>query len=159
MLKRNLLILIAISIVLLASQGFAAEGGKVDMAENLQQVSEEALTKKLPVLMFFAGVECEYCELLEQDHLAGMARSSSYKDKVIIRKVFVDGYENIRDFQGNKISTDKFSDRFSIRVTPTLVLVNHQGKPLGKKILGYNRSDFFGFYLDEAIAEATKQIN
>ena len=86
--------------------------------------------------------------------LASMAHNAGYKDKVIIRKVVIDDYDYLRDFEGNKVSADDFSERFSIQVTPTLVFMDHKGNPLTKKMLGYNRSDFFSVYLDEAIDKA-----
>lgn len=136
-----------------------SDGNKVKLAKDLDQVAQEASDRKLPVLVFFAGVECGYCEALEEDHLGIMANSDNYRNKVIIRKVFIDDYEDMRDFQGKRTTSDDFSDRFSIRITPTLVLTDHNGQALTKKILGYNRSDFFGYYLDEAIAEAKNRIN
>jgi thioredoxin-related protein len=96
--------------------------------------------------------------MLEEDHLASMAHNAGYKDKVIIRKVVIDDYDSFRDFEGHKVSSDEFSARFSIKVTPTLVFVDHKGNPVAKRMLGYNRSDFYSVYLDEAIEKAKTQI-
>lgn len=157
---RNLLIILAALLAFVTTQGHSDDGSKkVHMATDLENVSILASQNKLPVLVFFAGLECEFCEALEEDHLGSMAHSNEYKDKVIIRKVFIDDYDDFRDFEGNKVSSEDFSDRFSIRVTPTIVLMDHKGQSLTKKILGYNRSDFFGVYLDEAISEAKNRIN
>lgn len=153
------MIIIALFFTLAVSQSFSDEGdNEVHLANNLQQVSQQAKEEKLPVLLFFASTECEFCEMLEEDHLASMAHAPSYKDKVIIRKVNIDDYDYLQDFSGSKISADEFSDRFSIRVTPTLVFLDHKGNQLGKKMLGYNRSDFFSIYLDEAIDKAKTLI-
>lgn len=105
-------------------------------------------------MIFFSREDCDYCKMLEADHLGVMAHSVSYKDKVIIRKVMLDDYDSIRDFSGKKIDVDELSRRFSISVTPTLVFLDQNGNLLGKKMPGYNRSDFYGYYLDEAINNA-----
>jgi thioredoxin-related protein len=87
-----------------------------------------------------------------------MSKSSEYKDKVIIRKVMIDSYDDLNGFDGKSISAEDFSEKFKVQVTPTLLLLNHQGKKLTKKIVGYNRSGFFGLYLDEAIDKARQKV-
>lgn len=149
----------ALLLLFSAAQSYSGEARmKVDMATDLESVSQQALQAKLPVLMFFASTDCEFCEMLEEDHLASMAHSAGYKDKVIIRKINIDDYDSFRDFDGQNVSADEFSERFAIKVTPTLVFVNHKGTQVAKKMLGYNRSDFFSVYLDEAIDNARTQV-
>jgi len=130
----------------------------VIIADNLQAISEIAQKKQLPVMMFFAAEDCEFCDALESDYLSAMSRASEYDKKIIIRKVMIDSYEDVSDFSGENISAEAFSDKFNVRVTPTLLFVDHQGEELTKKIVGYNRSGFFGAYLDEAIDAAKQKI-
>jgi len=151
-------LLLAVS--LLVSFSSLAEDAQrhVIIVDNLHAVAKLAKQKQLPVMMFFAAEDCAFCDALEADYLAAMALAEEYNDKVIIRKIMIDTYDDVYDFQGKHISAEDFSEQFKVRVTPTLLLVNHQGESLTRKIIGYNRSGFFGAYLDEAIDEANRKI-
>ena len=158
MYKRTYLIVFALILLFVSHVVVSDDDRQVIVVENLQIVAKLAEQKQLPVLMFFAAEDCEFCEALEADYLSAMSLSKEYENKVIIRKVMIDAYDDIYDFKGNKVSAEDFSDTFNVRVTPTLLLVNHQGDALTKKIVGYNRSGFFGSYLDEAIDLANAKI-
>ena len=131
---------------------------RVIVVDNLQNVAKLAKQKQLPVLMFFAAEDCEFCDALEADYLSAMSLAEEYDNKVIIRKFMIDAYDDVYDFQGRYISAEDLSQQFKVRVTPTLLLVDHHGDALTKKIIGYNRSGFFGAYLDDAIDEANRKI-
>ena len=159
MYKQSFLRLLLVAFLLLSFSSFAEEANRqVIVVDNLYAVSKLAKQKQLPVMMFFAAEDCAFCDALEADYLSAMSLAEEYSDKVIIRKIMIDAYEDVYDFQGKYISTEDFSEQFKVRVTPTLLLVNYQGESLTRKIIGYNRSGFFGAYLDEAIDEANRKI-
>lgn len=152
-------VVLAISTILASFSSFSDDANRqVIVVDNLQNVAKLAKLKKLPVMIFFAAEDCEFCDALEADYLSAMSLAEEYNNKVIIRKVMIDAYEDVYDFQGKNISTEDFSRYFKVRVTPTLLLVDYRGDALTRKIIGYNRSGFFGAYLDEAIDEANRKI-
>ena len=132
--------------------------GGVKMATDLEATGRYAKKKQIPIMMFFAAEDCAYCERLEADYLHGMANSTKYKDRVVIRKVVIDSYDDFKNFSGKTIDASDYSDGFNIQVTPTLVFLDHNGKRVGKRIFGYNASGFFGSELDEVIDAATTQL-
>jgi len=129
----------------------------VKIAVDLKRDAEQARQDKIPLMMFFAAEDCGFCERLEADHLRAMSNSSEYKKRVIIRKVVIDSYTDMLDFNGKETEASDFSDRFNIQVTPTLVMVDHEGTRIGRRIIGYNNSDFFGVELDSVIDAASKK--
>jgi len=158
--KQTMFKLLVIVAMLVSTTLLATENDfSVTVSSDLFTVADEAKKRHVPVMMFFAAEDCEFCERLEADYLAAMSHSDEYKDKVIIRKVMIDSYQDINDFSGKSVSAETFSNQFNIQVTPTLMLVNHEGKKLTKNIVGYNRSGFFGAYLDEAIDSAHQRIH
>ena len=136
----------------------AMESDGVEMAVDLTKVGEQAKRHKVPIMIFFAAVDCGYCERLEADYLHAMANSAKYKKRVIIRKVVIDGYDNLRDFTGKVISSADIANDYNIDLTPTLVMVNHAGTSIGRNIVGYTKSGFFGASLDNAIDSAAKKL-
>ncbi len=145
-----------ISMPMFAEEAEQAEG--VKLAIDFKAAGDKAKQKGIPLMIFFAAEYCEYCERLEADYLSAMANSNSYKEQVLIRKVVIDSYDDFIGFNGKVVEASDFSDDYDIQVTPTLVLVDHNGIRVGKRIIGYNASGFFGAELDSAIVFATQKI-
>jgi thiol-disulfide isomerase/thioredoxin len=102
----------------------------------------------------FSAEHCTYCEKLEEDFLKPMLRSGDYDDRVLIRKVKIDGFGTIRDFDGNKVDAEAFADRYKVYVTPTVVFIDGDGAQLARKRVGLSTPDFYGGYLDQSIDTA-----
>lgn len=155
----RLRVLVAImSFMLVVFPVMSKERSGVQMAVDLKATGEQAKQNSIPVMMFFAAEDCGFCERLEADHLHNMANSNEYQKKIIIRKVVIDSYGDLRNFSGKVVDNSTFSDDYNIQVTPTLVLVDNKGVRVGRRIVGYNGSDFFGTEIDNVIELATQKI-
>jgi len=106
----------------------------------------------------YAATDCEYCTRLEQDLLGPMYKDAEYRKKVIIRKVMIDGFGNIKDFNGHTTDMGDFAFKRGIQVTPTLQFVDSRGKELAPEMVGYNTPDLYPAYVDNAIAESHRAI-
>ena len=151
-------IFVSFMLIFLVSFGLNASDSGVKMAVDLKATGAKAKQQSVPLMMFFAAEDCGYCERLEADYLAGMANSTEYRGKVIIRKVVIDSYDELLDFNGRNIEASDFSDKFNIQVTPTVLMVDHKGDRVSKRIIGYNSSGFFGEELDNIIDSASEVI-
>ena len=61
-------------------------------------------------------------------------------------------------FDGNATSTLKLADHFEIQLTPTVLLVDTQGRVLAKPLVGIWSLDFFGGILDARIDNAVAAL-
>lgn len=86
-----------------------------------------------------------------------MLKSGDYADKVIMRVIEADG-ENIRDFNGSLITSEKLGNRYSLELTPTVVFLDAQGNLLTEVIGGMSSVDLYGGLLDEAIISSLASI-
>ncbi len=111
-----------------------------------------------PILILFSMEGCAYCEFVEEEHLKPMLRNQDYLDKVIIRRVMTDDYDDVIDFDGTKISSLDFSARYGAYVTPTVVFLNHEGVELSPRLLGVRNTEFYGGDLDEGLAISLRKI-
>ena len=146
---------IIISLLIFAvSPVFAADDVKVVEAKDLAAIGKQADNSRLPILLMFSAEHCTYCEQLEEDFLKPMLRSGNYKDKVLIRKVRIDGYGKVRDFAGKQVAASELADRYNVFVTPTVVFLDGDGVELAKKRVGLTTPDYYGSYLDQSIDEA-----
>ena len=125
---------------------------------NLAIDGDEANKKQIPVLMFFSMKHCPFCIEVEEDYLKPMLRNSEYDGKVIIRKIRLDGTDDMRDFSGQERDPGEFSEGYNVSMVPTLVLVNSKGKKIAPAIIGIRNSHYYSSELDDAIDASTKKI-
>ncbi len=128
-------------------------------AHDMKQLGARAAERRLPILLMFAQHGCSYCSVVEEDFLKPMLRSGDYTDKVIIRRVMLDDYATLTDFDGQPVAVDAFSRRYHAVVTPTLVFVDPQGRELAKRLVGITTPDFYGGDLDKAIDTALQRMH
>jgi len=124
---------------------------------NFQSTSKHAEDKKLPILVFFSASDCDDCDTVQEEFLQPMLKSGDYLDKIIVRVVITDNGDEIRDFNGELVSVEAFSDRYDLELTPTIILLDSQGKELSARLVGMGAVSFYGGYLDEAI-DASLQL-
>ena len=152
--KYQILILILILIPAIAWAKETETSTKILKSDNLYSIGTEAQAAKKPVLLVFAAEDCGYCDRLEADHLGPMTLSQEYRSRVIIRKVMIDSYDDIKDFNGDKHSADDIADKYGVTVTPTVMIFNNEGTRLSKKLIGYSGNEYFGWDLEKLIDNA-----
>ena len=116
-------------------------------------------TTNRPILIMFSAEDCNYCEKLESEVLNPMVVSGEYNDKVIIRKVMIDDFDTMRDFNGTSLDSQDFAEKYEVSVTPTVMLMDSKGEVLAPKILGINTVELYSAYLDQAIDLSFDTIN
>ncbi len=125
---------------------------------DLDVDGEEASKKQIPVLMFFSMKHCPFCIEVEEDYLKPLLRNSEYDNKVIIRKIRIDGTSVVRDFNGKKHDAEDFGDNYNVSMVPTLILVDSRGKKIVPPIIGITNAHYYSDELDNAIMASTKKI-
>jgi len=123
----------------------------VPVASDLSQLAAQSSQRKVPILLMFSATDCDYCERLEADVIRPMMLSGDFDRRAIFRKVVIDGTQPLKDFRGGKLDAEVFAHQRHIKVTPTLVFVDSNGKELAPKVVGYQTDVFYNAYLDQAI--------
>ena len=130
----------------------------VPVGSDLQADGRLAAERQLPILLVFSAIECDYCELLEEEFLRPMLLSGEYADKVIIRKLVLDNGSRLTDFSGRQRDATEVSADYRVFVTPTLLFVDGSGRELAARMLGINTIEMFGGYLDNCIETALLEV-
>jgi len=151
--------LLAVFVFQGVSSEATASDATIPYAINLQQDGFSARQKGIPVLLEFSMHGCPFCEEVEAEVLEPMLKNGSKADKVIVRRVMIDEDTEITGFNGEKISYEDLASEYGVYVTPTLVLVNGDGKATGLEMVGVTTIDFYEAYLFQAIDAALKQIS
>lgn len=125
---------------------------------DLVRDGRTASEKQIPVLMFFSMEHCPYCKEVEEDYLKPLLRNAEYRDKVLIRKIQIDGVDTVRDFNGEERDAGEFGDEYNVSMVPTLILVDSNGKQIAPAIIGIRNSHYYSAELDAAIDASIQKL-
>lgn len=124
---------------------------KVPRTTDLRADGRLAREQNLPILIMFSQDGCSYCDQVREQFLEPMRKSGDYNDRVIMRMIRVDSFDEIRDFDGQWREPDEIATRYRASVTPTVIFVDYRGHELAERLLGINTVAFYGGMLDDAI--------
>jgi len=111
-----------------------------------------------PVLVFFDRADCPYCERALREYLVPMSRNPQWADKATFRQVEIDANPPLIDFDGSSTTHHDYAQWFDVRLTPTILLLDADGRPLGDPIVGLLTVDFYGAYIENAIEAARRKL-
>lgn len=148
----------ALSLLLFLSEVYADENNFSQPAD-FSLTGNDARTKKIPIMVLFSSVHCDYCKFIKEEFLNPMIKSGDYLDKVIIKVVEDDEGDEVIDFNKKIIDSGDFSDRYNIIFTPTIVFISSDGAEVTERIVGLGNVEYYGGFLDEAIDNAQTKIN
>lgn len=113
---------------------------------------------RMPVLLFFDRDDCPYCERALREYVVPLSREAPWRDLALFRQVEVDRDLKVVGFDGRASTHRALARRYDAKLTPTVLLVDGDGAPLGEPIVGLRTPDFYGAYLDAALADAIRRL-
>ncbi len=153
--QRLIIGLLTFALVLVPLTSVAAG---LPQAGNLQALAHRSARERLPMLVFFYRNSCAYCKEVDELYLKPRYADAAYRSKVIIREVNVDSDRMLRDFSGRMISEAAFAHRYHVSLTPTIEFFGAGGHRLVSPLVGVGNADFYGGYLDAAVAAAGRKM-
>ncbi|KAA3628174.1 MAG: hypothetical protein DWQ09_08525 [Proteobacteria bacterium] len=143
--------LVGLSLFVAANAQAAVEG--VPEARDLSVFSSPTARSGLPLLLVFTADGCGYCIRLADEVLVPMIRSGEYDERATIRAVNL-SRALLVDFTGASVAPWEFARRYDVKVTPTLIVVDREGTPLAKPLVGLGTSEYFELSIAEVLDEA-----
>lgn len=139
---------------------FAEEGVPegVPYARDFQKDAALAKEKNGVVVVMFSGAFCSYCETVLNEFLIPMSRNADYQAKVVMRKVETSSTLDLKDFQGGKMPHRRFAGDSGVRMVPTVMVFDSDGKLLSKPVVGLGTIDYYGYHLDQAIDKGLAKV-
>jgi len=92
--------------------------------------------------------------------LKPMMLNNRYRERILLKKLEVDGDLMITDFDGSQYSSEEISKLYNVDFYPTLVFFDANGREISQRIVGMASVDF-EFILDEldsAIDDAVQAL-
>ena len=129
--------------------------------QQIRDLREEAALvqqQQLPLLVLFSTDYCEVCAAIKTHVLKPMLKNDDYDNKVIVRELPVNDYHTLIDFDGERIGGDRVSMRYKVDLIPTVILMDHRGRPLAPPLVGMVSQHHYDQALDQRIDLALQRL-
>ena len=130
----------------------------VSLVKDFQAEARLSRERRLPMLVMFAAETCTYCRYIDKNFLTPMIISGKYNDKVLIRVIYIDSLDNVRDFSGKPVPVEDLAASYHVKLTPTVLFLGPNGEELAPRMIGISSPDFYGTYLDQHIDQARAKL-
>jgi thioredoxin-related protein len=140
----------AASFLMLSSHAFAATA--LPPAKDLKVDAEKARRDRVPIVVMVSLDGCPHCETVRRSHLLPLLRAKN--PAVILRQVELNGSTTLIDFDGRKTTHAEFAQRHRATIAPVVLFFDAEGRSAAEPIVGASIPDFYGAYLEKALADA-----
>lgn len=131
---------------------------EITTVKDFVQLAEQAKQHKKVIMLEVAAAYCSFCQKLEEEIIKPMLRSGDYDADVLIRKIDIEGFSSIINFDGNAVTAAQLAKNWGVEVTPTLIFLNGQNQEVSERIVGVNSLNYFGGLVDNAIEHGLATI-
>ena len=149
LLVRRLLVFVFLAVAI-----ESAARGELRMANDLHGLGRESGLRKVPVVLFFSSVHCEYCDLVRDEFLNYLSTDPAFMNKLLLREVRMDSNHPLLDFSRQSITHATFTEQRVIELVPTIQFTDGVGDILVEDIVGVTTLGFYGAYLEQAIEQS-----
>jgi thioredoxin-related protein len=146
-----------LGLVLLWLVAVGAYAEPVPDADDLQQLATTIRNEGTPLVLVVWAHDCPYCRVLDEQILQPLQASDELTGRALLRRLDIDG-GSVRDFQGRRVASWDFAERYRALLTPTVLFLDADGNELAERMVGINSVDFYPAYLDQAIAKAQRKL-
>lgn len=136
---------------LVGGTAHAVERGVLPLAADLPAEAQLARSKHMPILIMFGAEGCGYCDRVRNEVLIPTTLNADYDDKVVLLEVDVSSSKRLVDFNGVAMTHAQFARRYRIGLTPTVMLLDPQGKSLTDPLVGFVTADYYGGDLENRL--------
>jgi len=141
-----------------AAEKTLSKSFEVKITDDLYKDAQLAKKKRVPLVVLFSQDGCFYCTFVRENFLKPMLISGDYENKAVIRELKVDSFEDIRNFDGKMIPADELSTFYRAFVTPTVIVLDSNGKA-HYRMIGMANEHYYSGELDAAIDETYGNIH
>jgi thioredoxin-related protein len=131
---------------------------QLEAVKDFFSLAVQARQSEKIIMLEVTASYCSYCGLLEEEIIKPMKRSGDYEQTVLIRQLAIDSFYTVKDFADNETTPASLAQKYKVKITPTLLFLDANGNEVAERILGVYSLDFYGAYVDAALATGLKVI-
>ncbi len=96
---------------------------------------------------------CPWCKALRTEQLIPRIRSTT-RPTLVVLEFDIDNATTFELPDGKRTTAKAWGERYGLRVTPTLCMLDDLARPLPEPLVGYTSRDFYAAYLEDQIRAA-----
>ena len=127
----------------------------VPLATDFAAHARRAASLDVPLIVLVSLRDCVYCAPIRQRELAPLVRSGKYE----VREIGMDSAAPVREFDGSTTTGVAWARAHGVKVSPTVLFLDTRGRPVADPLIGAGLPDFYGAYLDDAIARGRARLH
>lgn len=150
--------LLALPALGLARAARASGEASIAPAADFRADGRLSRERREPIVVLFSLPGCPYCETVRRSHLAPMLRDAASAGRMIVRQVDVGVEEPVTGFGGERTTHAAIARAHGVRFAPVVAFWDGEGRALADPLKGMLLPDFYGAYLEDAIASARAKL-
>lgn len=124
----------------------------LDGTQDLARDIAAAAARAQPLLMLVSLDGCAFCDIVRRSYLLPLRAQGE-----VVRQIDLRGRSLLRGPTGASVREAELARAWGVRVAPTLLFLGPGGTEIAPRLAGYSE-DFYGAYLDDALAQARTRL-
>jgi len=112
------------------------------------------------VLILVAEIEnCSFCKRVKNNFLLPLTQDKKWEPMFQVRRIDLNSLALVTDFSADTTTQKNLALALSADFSPTVLFLDpRSGERIGQDIIGLVTPDFYGFYLQQQIAQSYEQL-
>lgn len=136
-----------------------AQAADLPYAVDVERSAREAAAQGKVLVVLYGTATCPWCAKVRRNYLGPLAKNPDASKQMMITEIDMETALPLTDFRGRATDHRSFARAQGVRVFPTVMFYGRNGDPLAEPLIGMSSEDFYGAYLEERIAIATKRLS
>ncbi len=129
----------------------------LEEVDDLNRDGNQARQGQLLLVVLITAPDCSFCEYVKLNHIEPMIRNGEFANIAIVRELDLAGL-SFTDFSGRSIDPGDFARRYDAEFSPSILFLAADGSQLHEPIIGVGNREYYGYYLDKAIAKSARSL-
>ena len=124
-------------------------------AQRLRWALDQPLHSSVVVAGMYTSARCPWCIAIKKEQLGPRTKSPTQPGLLVVEFDVDDGGQfTLPD--GARMTARTWGARYGLKLTPTVVMLDHLARPLTEPLVGYSSRDFYSVYLEQQIEIAQR---
>ncbi|MFM2111907.1 MAG: hypothetical protein RLZZ271_567 [Pseudomonadota bacterium] len=122
--------------------------------KSLALVAQQAQSRGEPLVLLVSLPGCPYCELVRRNYLKPMRE----QEGLAAWQIDIRDKAPLTGFDGQATTPLAVARQWQIKVTPTVLFLDAQGREVAPRLEGVAVVDFYGSYLEERLNQSRQTL-
>lgn len=118
---------------------------------SLRAAAQEARALRRPLVLMVTIHNCAFCDLVRTNYLGPLHRQGALH---AVQIDMLDRRSALLDFQGQSSNARALTRLWGVRIAPTLLFFDTEGREVAQRLEGIAVPEFYGAFLEQRLDQA-----